>query len=72
MGPNKCPIHQRDLVWVLKEWFCPDCERIENEPIGMDGPDGFQIIDLPEIGGPDDRDEKTVPMWPKHNKKGFI
>jgi len=74
-GPSKCLIHKRDFIWVLNEWFCPDCER-ENEEfnkqfIGMDGPEGFQIRDLPEIGGPDDRDEVTRPMM-KPIKKGMI
>lgn len=53
-GPGKCRLHNKDLIWVLKEWFCPDCETDDDrtieidlsdlDDIGMDGPDGFRII----------------------------
>lgn len=48
-GPGKCRYHHCDLVWCLKEWFCPKCESDPNrtpKSKGMDGPDGFTIIDL--------------------------
>lgn len=49
-GPGKCNLHHIDRIWILKEFICPRCEddlyKTPKSNKGIDGPDGFQIIDI--------------------------